>query len=140
MNYSFRNTFNHFNSSYGFKKGFSFNFSKSFMNSKGSLNFMKGNQGKYFTVNFSNKYFMTRVLTLNFDHPLVGRVSPAQRTCGLLGTVEDEMDMEIGGNGLVTYEGLVMLGDICLIREDGKWTCSTRLVNQSPVQRAEIQI
>lgn len=126
MNNSFRGGFNNFNSY--FKKGFSFKtFNSSFMNSKGSLNFMRNNQGNAFRINFSNKFFMNQIISLNLNHPLVGRVSPATKTCGLLASVEDEINTDLVSGTKNQNEGIMLLGDLSMIRDDCKWTCAVRL-------------
>jgi len=123
MNNSFRGGFNYFSRS-------SFNFSKSFFNNKFNLNFANNsaNQGLRFQVNFGNKCFITKLQTLTMSQTLTGIVS-ANSIGGMQGVLLSEADSELGHTKSATTDALVLLGEVCLIRDDCKWTCSTRLAS-----------
>ncbi len=125
MSYSFRGAFNS-----GFKSSFnksSFNFSKSFFNNKYYFNLLNSNQGLKFKINFCNKSFMSKLQTLNDSSNLVGQVTNLRISSGALGIMKNESDTVMGQTTSDPTEALVLLGDICLVREDCKWTCKTRL-------------
>ncbi len=135
MNYSFRGAFN-----YGFKTKFgssSFNFSKSFFNSKNNISFLKDscNQSNKLNVAFNNKSFMSKLQVLSMSQTLASMIATSRIVSGLRGTVENESDSEMGNTSCEPSDAMVLLGDICLLREDCKWTCGTRLSSgpQSPV-------
>jgi hypothetical protein len=135
MNYSFRGAFN-----YGFKSSFgssNFKFSKSFFNNKYNMSFSSGssNQSNKFQVNFGNKNFMSKLQNLLMSQTLTSQISKSRIVSGLMGTVENESDSELGKACAEPTDVVVLLGDICLIRDDCKWTCGTRLASgpQSPV-------
>ena len=135
MNYSFRGGFN-----YGFKTKFgasSFNFSKSFFNSKNNISFLNGscNQSKKLKVTFSNKSFMSKMQVLSMSQTLASMIATSRIVSGLTGTVENGSGSELGTATCEPSDALVLLGDICLIRDECKWTCGTRLSSgpQMPV-------
>jgi hypothetical protein len=123
MSSSFRGGFNYFSRS-------SFNFSKSFFNNKFNLNFTNNsaNQGLKFKVNFGNKCFITKLQTLTISQTLSGIVS-ANSMGGMQGVLRSEADSELGLTKSSTTDALVLLGEVCLIRDDCKWTCATRLAS-----------
>ncbi len=132
MNYSFRGGFNSFN--YGFKsnfRNFSQNFSKSFFKNKSSVNFLnnQANSTSFLKINFGNKYFMSKILALSQSSTLVGMITNSRIVSGATGSADYEADNELGTSSAETSEALVMVGDVCLLREDCKWTCGTRLAS-----------
>lgn len=129
MNNSFRGAFNH-----GFKNFSSFN--KSFFNSKYNMNFLNSssNQGRAFKINLSNKFFMSKLLTLTQSNSVLSQMKGTNSFCGLMSSF-CELNPELSLAGNEGIEGLVLLGELCFLREDCKWTCGTRLTSgpRSPV-------
>lgn len=119
-----------------FKRGFSSGFfSKGFFNNKIHLNCLKSSVNPTsFKINFSNKFFMTRMLVLNKSKFLTSQIGNAQIVSGSMSALEDITDTESSVQSELN-EGIIQIGDLFLFKDDCKWTCLTRLVSgpQSPV-------
>ncbi len=145
MNYSFRGAFNNFSRSSKSKFGqSSFNFSKSFFSNKFNMNFSDSstNQSNTFKINFGNKYFMSKLQCLSLSQTIAGMITNSCIVSGLSqGSMQNESDSEMESAAAIPNDTIVLLGDICLIRDDCKWTCSTRLTSgpQSPVNKMTIR-
>ncbi len=129
MNNSFKSAFNH-----GYRNFSSFN--KSFFNSKYNLNFLNSssNKGRAFKIYLSNKYFMAKTITLTQSHSILNQINNTNSFCGLLSSFS-EVNPELSIAGNESIEGLVLIGELCFLREDCKWTCGVRLTSgpRSPV-------
>jgi hypothetical protein len=141
MNFSFKGAFFNFNN--GFKANNSkrsFNFSKSFFNNKYNFNILNSNQGNKFKINFGNKMFMNKLFILNQSSEIVGKVTNSRISSGVLGTMENESDSEMGQACNSPSDAMVLFGDMCLIRDECNWTCGTRLSSgpMSPVQMIQL--
>lgn len=131
MNFSFRG------GAYGFSRGFNTfkNFNKSFFNNKAQFKFERANKGSLFQINYGNKHYMTKMQLLNQSHPLVGKMGPTVGNFEQLGSSDEGVKTSLASLGAEANTALILLGDLCFINEDCKWTCVTRLVSgpQSPV-------
>lgn len=129
MNNSFRGGFN-----YGFKNFSGFN--KSFFNSKHNISFINSsfNKSKNFIVNMSNKYFMSKTLSLTQSHSILNQINSTNSFCGLLSSF-NEINSEMSVTGSESLDSTVLIGELCFLRDDCKWTCGTRLTSgpRSPV-------
>jgi len=59
---------------------------------------------------------------------LAGIVS-ANSLGGMQGVLLSDGDSELGHTKSATTDALVLVGEVCLIRDECKWTCSTRLAS-----------
>jgi hypothetical protein len=78
---------------------------------------------------------MSKLQVLSMSQTLASMIATSRIVSGLTGTVENESDSVMSNASCEPTNALVLLGDICLIRDDCKWTCGTRLASgpQSPV-------
>jgi len=129
MNNSFRGAFNNFKGRSA--QNFGFKNSKSFFNNKFSSSFLNygSTSSTAFRINFGNKYFMSKMLSLNQSHAIVSMISNASIVSGMTSGLELENESCLGQSTAESMEALVMIGDVCLLREDCKWTCGTRLAS-----------
>ncbi len=95
------------------------------------MNFLNNNinQGSKLKVNFSNVYFMNKLKILGLSQTLASKITGTRIVSGLVGASDNEMSKNITSTCELPSDAVVMIGDICLIREDCKWTCSTRLAS-----------
>lgn len=132
MNNSFRGAFN-----YGFKNFSGYN--KSFFNSKFNMNFMNSssNKSQAFKINMSNKCFMSKTLYMSQSHSILNEISNLNSFSGLTSSFK-EINSEVSVNGADCADSLVLIGELCFLRDDCKWTCGTRLTSgpRSPMMEA----
>jgi hypothetical protein len=95
------------------------------------MNFFNNNnnQGSKLKVNFSNVYFMNKLQNLGLSQTIASQMTIKRIVSGLVGASESDMNKNISSTSVLPSEAVVLIGDICLIREDCKWTCSTRLAS-----------
>jgi hypothetical protein len=124
MNYTFRSAYNS-----GFRNSSSYfnsNFKKSFFNNKMNTSFFNSSHSRNFTINFSNKYFMTKMLSLVQCQSLLGRVNKTI-SCGVMSSFQDEGRAEAACTESESLDSLILIGEFVFLKDDCKWTCGTRL-------------
>src|SRR4051812_39971893 len=132
MNYSFKGGFNSFNK--GFRNFNKFNFksfSKSFFNNKFNSSFINNssriNQANSFLINISNKCFMSKFLETSGSHLASGRTTGNLRMLnGAMNELGEQSETEANILGVMIKDRFVILGDLCLLLDDSKWTCINR--------------
>lgn len=111
-------------------------FGRSFFNSKSQFNFHRANKGNIFQINFGNKNYMSKVLSLNQSSLLTSRIGlrVSQGNVSALSEVEESSDSVISAYGTdMSSKVLTLLSELSFIKEDCKWI-SGKPVTSGPEQ------
>ena len=126
-----------FNMNNSFRGAFNYGFNRSFFNSKYTFNLFNcsSNKAKAFKINISNKFFITKTLSLTQSQTILNQINNTNSFCGLMSTFNESIS-ELALTGMESVDSIGLIGEICFLRDDCKWTCGTRLTSgpRSPME------